>query len=130
AESAGLSRSFVGTLFLAVATSLPELTVGISSARRGAFDLMLGNVMGANMLNVLVIALADIFYLNAALNVPGNLGWSQIFAAFCAVISTVVAITGILRVSRERQSRFIDWRSASIMAFHIICLVVIFNEWV
>lgn len=129
AESAGLSRSFVGTLFLAVATSLPELTVGISSVRRGAFDLMLGNVMGANMLNVLVIALADIFYLNAALNVPGNLGWSQIFAAFCAVISTIVAIAGILRVSRERESRFIDWRSASIMGLHIICLVVIFNEW-
>jgi len=130
ADSAGLSRSFVGTLFLAVATSLPELTVGISSARRGAFDLMLGNVMGANMLNVLVIALADVFYLRAALNVPLNLGWSQIFAAFCAVVSTGVAITGILRVSSQRESRFIDWRSASIMLVHVICLVIIFNEWV
>ncbi len=129
AKAAGLSSSFVGTLFLAIATSLPELTVGISSVRRGAYDLMLGNIMGANMLNVVVIALADLFYIKDALNVPKNLGWGQVFAAACAILVTGVVISGILKKSQMRASRFIGWRSVVILLVHVVCLIVIFNGW-
>lgn len=127
AVSYGLSRSFVGTLFLALATSLPELTVGISSVRRGAYDLMFGNVMGANMLNVVVIALADIFYNQAVLNIPGNLGWGQLFSAGGAAVATLIALSGVAKVTRERQSKFFGWRSVAIILVYLVCLLVVFK---
>ena len=129
AVSYGLSRSFVGTLFLALATSLPELTVGVSSVRRGAYDLMFGNVMGANMLNVVVIAVADIFYNQAPLNIPGNLGWGQLFSAGGAAVATLIAVSGIARTTRERESRLFGWRSVAIILVYILSLLIIYKEW-
>ena len=40
---------------MAVGTSLPELVTGISAARKGVPDLSVGNVLGANLLNIAMI---------------------------------------------------------------------------
>src|SRR3990172_1990091 len=45
----------VSAIILAVATSLPELFVGITSALEGSPDLSLGNVLGANIANLLLV---------------------------------------------------------------------------
>ena len=50
----------VGTLFLAAATSLPELITSISAFQMGAPDLAAGNLFGSNMVNVLLLALIDL----------------------------------------------------------------------
>ncbi|MFH1199685.1 MAG: sodium:calcium antiporter [Candidatus Micrarchaeota archaeon] len=52
---AGISEFAVGFLLFSVATSLPELVVGISSAFRGSTDLGVGNVFGANIINVTLV---------------------------------------------------------------------------
>ena len=56
AEGTGLGRLWVGTIFLAIATSLPELVTNISAVRIGAAGLAAGNILGANMLNIVVLA--------------------------------------------------------------------------
>ena len=50
----------VGTIFLAGATSLPELIASISSFRAGVPNLAAGNFFGSNMVNVLLLALVDL----------------------------------------------------------------------
>jgi len=57
AEGTGLGRLWVGTIFLAIATSLPELVTNISAVRIGAPGLAAGNILGANMINIVVLAL-------------------------------------------------------------------------
>jgi cation:H+ antiporter len=47
----GISSSLIGITALAVGTSLPELMVSIMSAKRGAYELSLGNIIGSNIFN-------------------------------------------------------------------------------
>lgn len=51
----GLSPLVVGLTVVAWGTSAPELAVSLSAASRGQGDLALGNVLGSNIVNVLVV---------------------------------------------------------------------------
>ncbi len=53
--SFGLSESFIGLTIVALGTSLPELVTSVVAARKGENDLALGNVVGSNIFNVLLI---------------------------------------------------------------------------
>ncbi len=55
AVALGISTTVVGLSFVAFGTSLPELVTGVKAARRGMPDLSLGNIIGANVLNLLLI---------------------------------------------------------------------------
>ena len=55
AVALGISTTVIGLSFVAFGTSLPELVTGIKAARRGMPDLSLGNIIGANVLNLLLI---------------------------------------------------------------------------
>jgi cation:H+ antiporter len=55
-----LGGLFVGTIFLAGATSLPELIASISSFRTGAPNLAAGNFFGSNMTNIALLAAIDL----------------------------------------------------------------------
>lgn len=55
ARAWGLSEAVVGLTVMAVGTSLPELAASLAAARRGEGDLVLGNVVGSNIFNLLCI---------------------------------------------------------------------------
>lgn len=50
-----IPETVVGITMLAIGTSLPELSVCISAARKGYSEIILGNVIGSNITNVLLI---------------------------------------------------------------------------
>ena len=55
AAALGVSTTILGLSLVAFGTSLPELVTGIKAARRGIPDLALGNIIGANVLNLFLI---------------------------------------------------------------------------
>lgn len=55
AVSFGLSQTFIGLTIVAVGTSLPELVTSIVAARKGENDIALGNVVGSNIFNILLV---------------------------------------------------------------------------
>jgi cation:H+ antiporter len=55
AEQAGLPQIVIGSVLVAVGTSLPELATAIASARRGQVELLLGNLLGSNAFNALMV---------------------------------------------------------------------------
>lgn len=55
-----LGRVWVGSVLLATATSLPELSTDISAARLGAVDIGVGDLFGSSMCNMLVLAIVDL----------------------------------------------------------------------
>jgi cation:H+ antiporter len=57
-----LGEAFVGSLFIAITTSLPEIVVSLAAVRLGAIDLGIGNVLGSNLFNLLILGLDDVFY--------------------------------------------------------------------
>lgn len=60
ADLTGLGRLLVGSVLLAGATSLPELTVDISAVRLGAADLAVGDLLGSSLMNLLILAILDL----------------------------------------------------------------------
>lgn len=55
AADAGLAEGFVGATVVAMGTSLPELVTVVQSARRKQGDLILGNLLGSNIFNALMV---------------------------------------------------------------------------
>lgn len=55
ARALGVSERVIGLTLVALGTSLPELAAAISAARRHEGDLVLGNVIGSNIFNLLCI---------------------------------------------------------------------------
>lgn len=60
AQHTGWGRMLVGSLFLAGATSLPELSVDISAIRQGMPDLAVGDLIGSSLFNLLILAVLDL----------------------------------------------------------------------
>lgn len=60
ADASGLGRILVGSLLLAAATSLPELTVDIAAVRAGLPDLAIGDLFGSSLMNLLILAAVDL----------------------------------------------------------------------
>ena len=56
ADLSGWGRLWVGTFLVAVVTSLPELVTNITASSRGEVQLAGGSILGANMVNMLVMA--------------------------------------------------------------------------
>lgn len=56
----GLGRLFIGALLLSSVTSLPEVLTTINSFSQGVPNLAAGNLVGSNMFNMLLIAVADL----------------------------------------------------------------------
>ncbi len=51
----GMSETVVGLTIVAIGTSLPELVTSIMATRRGENDIAIGNVVGSNLFNLLLI---------------------------------------------------------------------------
>ena len=56
AEAAGVPQSVIALTFVALGTSLPELVTAITSLVKGHSDLSLGNVIGANLFNLVLVS--------------------------------------------------------------------------
>ncbi len=51
----GMSETLVGLTIVSIGTSLPELVTSVVAARKGESDIALGNVVGSNIFNILLI---------------------------------------------------------------------------
>ncbi len=55
AEFFGLSQTLIGLTIVALGTSLPELVTSVVAARKNELDMAVGNVVGSNVFNILMI---------------------------------------------------------------------------
>src|SRR5689334_16430586 len=55
ARRLGISPLIVGLTIVSIGTSAPELAIGVDAMSRGAGSLVLGNIAGTNMVNLLLI---------------------------------------------------------------------------
>lgn len=123
AEASGLGESFVGTLFLAASTSLPEAAVSISAIRMGSFDLAVGNLVGSNMFNILILAVDDAFYTKGHLLKDAS--DTNIVSVFSVIIMTGIAIAGLMFRSNKKLF-FLAWDALLIAAVYIGNLLVLY----
>jgi cation:H+ antiporter len=126
AEVMGLRTSFVGTLFVAGATSLPELVVTVSALRFGALDLAIGNLLGSNLFDILVLAIDDLAYLRGPL--LSVVSPAHAVTAFAAVTMSGIVIVAILYRPVTRVQGTIGWASLSLLAIYLLSAYAIYLE--
>ncbi len=94
-EVTGLQTSFVGTLFLALCTSAPEIVVSISALRLGALDMAVGNVIGSNLFNMgVTVFIDDLFYTEGP--ILSYATTYHIFTALVVIVMSCIVITGLI----------------------------------
>ena len=85
ASSFGLSQTLIGLTIVALGTSLPELVTSVDASRKGENGLALGNVIGSNIFNILMVLAAS-----AAVKPIPVSGLSVIDCLFLIVSSVIV----------------------------------------
>ena len=124
AAQTGLGKSFVGTLFLAVSTSLPEIAVSIAAVRMGSIDMSVGNLLGSNLFNVFILAIDDMFYTKG--NLLKDASDLHILSVFSTLIMTAVVIIGLMITTRGKRYRM-AWDSVLIFLIYILNLVLLYR---
>ncbi len=126
AEAMGWHQSFVGTVFVALATSLPEVAVTLSALRIGALDMALSDLLGSNLFNLVILAVDDIAYLKAPL--LANVSSVHLVTILSAIMMTGVAIVGLLYRPKTRLFKTVGWASLLIFVIYILNLSVLYLQ--
>ena len=105
ALSIGISEAAIGLTLVALGTSLPELAASVAAAWRGRMDVALGNVVGSNLLNILLIlgvtALVSPIPVSrgfAVLDIPIMLGCAMLLIPYIAMGKSIGRLSGIMLV--------------------------------
>lgn len=120
----GWSNSFVGTLFVAMATSVPELATTMAALRIGAVDLAIGNLLGSNLFDVLILAVDDVAYRAGPL-------YAQVSSLHTASALTAAAMSGAVVVAlacrpASRVLRLGSWASVVLLALYLLNALIQF----
>jgi cation:H+ antiporter len=121
ARQTGLGEAFVGSLFVAITTSLPEIVVSVAAVRMGAVDLGIANVLGSNLFNLLILALDDVFYRRGPLMADAGSSHSVSVAA-------IVMMNGLFLIGLTYKAitkRFVvAWDTGAIAAVYAVAVVL------
>ena len=124
ATTLGLSRSFVGTVLMAVVTTLPEMAVTLGALRLGALDMAIGNLLGSNLFNVMILAVDDVFYVRGPLladAAPVHVG-----TAVTALVMTGLVIIGLVMRPQGRTLRVVSWVSVGLIATCVVNAALVY----
>ena len=110
----GWGQSFVGSLFLAFTTTLPEMTVSFTAMRIGAVDMAVANMIGSNLFNLTIVPITDLIYSRGPILV--DVSESQLVTAAAVIVMTLLFIVG-LHVKPNRIFRLSWWNCSLIVLF-------------
>jgi len=124
AEITGLGKSFVGTFFLAASTSLPEIAVSIAAVRIGSVDLSIGNLLGSNIFNILILALDDMVYTKGF--ILQDASDFHLLSVLSTIVMSAIVIIGLSY--RAKGKRFwLAWDAAIIFIVYILNLILLYR---
>ncbi|MBQ7779916.1 MAG: calcium/sodium antiporter [Clostridia bacterium] len=116
AEKLKIPQLVIGLTIVAMGTSAPETAVSITAAIKGNADISVGNVVGSNILNVLII-----------------LGISSVITAIAVAKTTVryeipimLVATALLLVFGMTDGRIVLWEGVVLLACFILYLLYMF----
>lgn len=118
-----LGESFIATLFLAVSNSLPEIAVSIASVRMGFFDMAVGNLLGSNIFNILILAIDDLFYTKGYLLKDAS--DNNLISVFSVIIMTTIAIAGLM-YRQESKKFLLAWDTLLIFLLYVANILLLY----
>jgi len=101
AEQSGLGASFMGAVFIAFATSLPEVSTVLSAVRFGLYTMAISDILGTNLFD-----LALVFIVDAVAAGDPVLGSVGVFASVAGVLAIAVTALYVAGLAERRDWSF------------------------
>ena len=99
AQALGVPESVIALTFVALGTSLPELVTAITSLVKGCSDLSLGNIVGANVFNLVLVSGASVTI--APFTIPQSSTLFGINSSLVLDLPVMLAVMVLMTVSRR-----------------------------
>ena len=110
----GLSQNLIGLTIVALGTSLPELVTSIVAARKNEIDMALGNVIGSNIFNILLV-----------LGIAGVISPIAIIAENIIDTFILIAVSTLVWVFAWKKKELVKWQGIVMLAIYTAYLVYI-----
>lgn len=120
----GWGQSFIGALFLALITSLPEVTVCLAAVKMGANEMALGNILGSNVFNLAIIFWADLAYRRGS--ILARVEASNLLAGGLGIALLVVVMLA-LKLKPGKFWRFLSWDTLLITGIYLAGMYFLFR---
>jgi cation:H+ antiporter len=125
AELTGWESSFVGSLFLAISTSMPEIVVSIAAIRLGAIDMAVADILGSNMFNIAIIAPVDLSYNRGPL--LSEVSNSHLVTTVVMIVINLIIIAGLRFGQKTKTFIIVSWYTPVIVGLYILGAYAVFK---
>lgn len=113
----GIPQGIIASTLVAFGTSLPELVTAVTAVRKGHGELAVGNIIGANILNVLFVVGSAAAVTRGGLLVPGSFYKLQIPVMLIVIIAFHL-------FAKTKESRFTKLEGLFLLGMYVIYLVL------
>lgn len=105
ADKFGIPQLVIGLTIVALGTSLPEAAVSIAAALEGSADITIGNVVGSNIMNVLVI----LGFTSVICAIPVQKSTVKYEIPFVIIVTVVLGLLGLFDNTVSRLDGILLW---------------------
>ena len=119
-----VNETFIGSLLIALATSLPEVVVTVAAVRIAAFDMAVSNLFGSNLFNVLILGIEDLCFARGP--ILGAVSELHVVSAFSAIVMTGIAVVGLMYGAPRGAIQRIRWASLLLIAIYLANFYILY----
>jgi cation:H+ antiporter len=116
AEQLGVPQTVISLTFVALGTSLPELVTAITSLAKGHGSLSLGNVIGANIFNLVLVS-GTAITINP-FKLPAEKLINGLNASLIVDIPVVFAVMGVLTIPALISGKLKRWQGIALLSVY------------
>lgn len=124
AEQTGLGQNFVGAVFMAFSTSLPEISTVFSAVKLRRYDMAISDIFGTGLFNVALVFLVDTVYAGGP--VLNEVGQFSLFASLVGALLAAIYLVGLIE-RRDRTIARMGIDSFAVLLVYLGGLVVLYQ---
>jgi cation:H+ antiporter len=124
AVKTGLGSSFMGAVFIAISTSLPEVSTVLSAARSGLYAMAIADIFGTNLFDVALIWVNDI--VSPSDPVLNQVGSFSVFAALLGIAVTALFVAGLAE-RRDQTVLRMGLDSMAVLVCYLAGLMILYS---
>ena len=116
ARMVGVSERIIGVTLVAVGTSLPELVTTVTAVVKKQSDLSVGNIIGANIIDLSLILPVSAAVSGRALPISAASGWLDLPA--CLLVGAIAVVPAMI------SSKFHRWQGVVLLLVYIAYVIL------
>ena len=116
ASALGVPDSVIGLTFIALGTSLPELVTAITSLAKGHSALSLGNIIGANIFNIVLVSGMAITI--SPFRVPTQKTIGSVNSSLVIDVPLTLIVMGILTLPTLKSGKLKRWQGVTLLGIY------------